>query len=93
MKIVAMGREVAVLPGVGLHYRQRPGQMTAHVPWSLQEHTRSRVLQDGLPIMVHHPVEASLALARQLNLLHAMRERPSERLRSRLLTAWRRARG
>ncbi len=79
VKIVAMGREVAVLPEVGLHYRRRPGQMTAHVPWSLQEPTRARVLQDGLPIMVHHPVEvvARARAAAQSPARHAGADRAS----------------
>lgn len=92
VKIIARGRQVAVLPNVGLHYRRRPGQTTADVPWSRQERAWARVLQDGLPIMLAHPVESSLAIAQRLTLLQAMRERPSERLRSRILTTLRHGR-
>lgn len=87
VKLVAMSRQVHVLPEIGLNYRRRPGQTTSDVPWALQELTRARVLQDGLPIMRQFPAESSLALAQQLNLLQAMRSRRSERFRHQIVAA------
>lgn len=90
VRLVAMESRVHILPEIGLHYRRRPGQVTAHVAWELQERTRVRVLQDGLPIMMRFPAESAAALGRQLNLLQAMRERRTERLRSKVVTSLRR---
>jgi glycosyltransferase involved in cell wall biosynthesis len=87
VRLVAMERRVEILPEIGLHYRRRAGQMTSSVPWELQERTRARVLQDGIPIMSRYPAEAGTALGRQLNLLQAIRQRRGERLRSRLLAS------
>lgn len=92
VRIVAMERQVEILPEIGLHYRRRAGQMTARVSWELQETTRARVLQDGVPIMSRYPAEWGTALGRQLNLLHAIRQRRTERLRSLILTRVRRLR-
>lgn len=91
VRLVARESRVHILPEIGLHYRRRPGQVTAHVAWELQERTRARVLQDGLPIMTRFPAESAAALGRQLNLLQAMRERRSERLRSKVVASLRRS--
>ncbi|MFC7361105.1 glycosyltransferase family A protein [Nocardioides astragali] len=82
VKIVALGRTVRLLSTVGLYYRRRPGQVTENVPWDVQESTRARILQAGLPIINRFPNDASRILAAQLNQLQAVRQRPSERLRT-----------
>jgi glycosyltransferase involved in cell wall biosynthesis len=92
VKLVALGREVAVLPEIGLHYRRRIGQVTTSVPWALQERTRVRVLRDGIPIMNRFPEEWAQTLGAQLNLLQAMRQRRGEKLRSRIVASLRRLR-
>ncbi|WP_090967987.1 glycosyltransferase family A protein [Nocardioides exalbidus] len=90
VKLVALGRGVTVLPMIGLHYRQRPDQVTSHVPWDIQENTRGNVLRAGLPIVNSYPVEATTLLAAHLNQLQAVRERRSERLRTRIVSMARR---
>ena len=93
VRLVAMDRDVEVLPFVGLHYRRRAGQMTSHVPWDRQAITRARVIRDGLPIIERYPDEVSRALGSQLNLLQEMRSSRYARARSRLVAVARAARG
>lgn len=85
VKIIALERHVRLLPDVGLYYRRRSGQVTANVPWDVQERTRVRIIRAGLPIINRFPDEASHILAAQLNQLQAIRQRPSERLRTSVL--------
>jgi glycosyltransferase involved in cell wall biosynthesis len=87
VKLVALGREVAVLPEIGLDYRRRVGQVTTRVPWALQERARVRVIRDGIPIMNRFPEDWGESLGAQLNLLQAMRQRRGERLRSRIVAS------
>ncbi|WP_374457457.1 glycosyltransferase family 2 protein [Nocardioides sp.] len=93
VKVVALGREVRVLPEIGLYYRRRPGQVTTHVPWDVQEATRARILQAGIPIVTRFPEDSTSIIASQLNQLQAVKERRSERLRSAALHTWRRRSG
>lgn len=92
VKIIALDREVRLLPGVGLYYRQRRGQVTERVVWSDQELARTHIIRAGIPIIDRAPDEASCLLGSRLNQLEAIRQRPSERLRTALrrrLTAMR----
>ena len=82
VRIVALGREVSLLPMIGLHYRRRQGQATFAPAWDVQERSRARVLQAGLPIINRYPEDATRLIAGQLNHLQAVRQRRSERLRS-----------
>jgi glycosyltransferase involved in cell wall biosynthesis len=85
VRLVARGRDVVVLPRVGLHYRRRPGQVTARVSWPVQELARAEVLRSGAALRQAHEAEFVAKTAARLNQLEAfrLRYRTLERLRGR----------